>query len=234
MKLQILPSRGKKSTWVELPKSKFGIKYVLGDFPSNEPPRVTATKGAPILWMNSRKKPSKLSPFERMLLDLDEVTRREGHADGTALMYIREIFEPGDSEYDYIGDYVCASQLSQEQVDRLRIMVLPKRREEILVSYLHQFKEKSTDDLYKNITFNDQSVFEYFDSFHLQYLAIDDPKLKFDVLFGFSFALKHRSEWIFQYENQRRREKMIESLGRHWRYLHGRHTAEELGTLYFV
>jgi len=223
MKVSIPSFQSQLETWVELPPSKYGIRYAL----EGRAAIVTSKRAAQGGRTNCvKKRPSKMSPFENALLHLDDVTRRMGYADNTALMYIREIFEPGDTEFDYITDYVCASQLSQEQVDRMRIMILPQRREENLVSYVDKFRESASADIQKN---PNNTVLEHFDEFHCRYLAITDPKAKFDALFGFSYALKHRSEWIFQFENQRKREKMVESLAKHWRNLMVRSTAEELG-----
>jgi hypothetical protein len=231
MKIPLSPFRSQQKTWVELPSSKYGIQYVLGGNLKHLNVRMSPKAAAAATRFWSNKKPSKMSPFENLLEQLNEVTRRDGHGDGTALMYIREIFEPGDSEYDYIGDYVCASQLSQEQVGRLRMIFLPPRREEILVTYLDRFKDDATFSQ-TEFTFNESSdVLEHFEEFHRRYLAIEDPKTKFDLLFGFCFAIKHRSEWIFKYESQSKRERMIASLAKHWRNLIARNTAKELGTI---
>ena len=241
MKMIMPPFRSqpKTMTWVELPKSKYGIEYVLGGIPGKQLHLANVDHGGSLIkfWKNSRhkksKRPSKSSPFETMLHSLDEVTRRDGNKDGTALMYIREIFEPGDVEYDYIGDYVCATQLSFEQVNRLRILVLPQRREEILLIYLDHFDDRAEaeDNVnFKNIPFNESTdVLQHFESFQQRYLSIFDPKTKFDLLFGFSFAIKHHSSWIFKYESQRKRESMVSSLARHWRNLIARNSAADLG-----
>ena len=228
----------KPKTWVELPSSKYDIEYVLtsemitsspkSSLPFN-PKKVIKqylNKATNRIW----KQTLKLSPFERKIIELDKVTRRDGYGDGTAVMYIREIFEPGDVEYDYIGDYVCATQLSREQVDRLRIIIIPPRREEILVSYLDHYKIANQQ---QHIFNESTDVVRHFEGFHRRYLklSIEEGKEKFDVLFSFTFAIKTYSGWIFKFETTKKRSTMIATLAKHWRKLFGEYTPSELGTV---
>mmetsp|Transcript_24897 Transcript_24897/g.68640 ORF Transcript_24897/g.68640 Transcript_24897/m.68640 type:complete len:230 (-) Transcript_24897:112-801(-) len=226
-----------KKTWVELPSSKYDIEYVLMRGMPND------SSSRHILPLNPKKaikhyfqrttsriwsKTSRMSPFETKLEELDRVTRRDGYGDGTAVMYIREIFEPGDAEYDYIGDYVCAAELSQEQVDRLRIMILPHRREEMLVSYLDFYKNANHQDHIFNESTN---VVRHFEGFHRRYLGISPEagSEKFDLLFCFTFAIKTYSGWIFKFESTKKRTTMIATLAKHWRKLLGGYTPTALG-----
>jgi len=226
----------KNRTWVELPASRYGIEYV-----STRGTIAAAASSQRILQLNPKrvikryfrsnnriwKKSSKCSPFAVKLADLDHVTRRFG-GDGIAVMYIREIFEPGDVEYDYIGDYVCAAQLSQEQVDRLRVLILPKRREETLVGYLDFYKTAYQQE---HIFNESTDVLRHYEGFHRRYLglAIEEGKEKFDLLFSFTFAIKTYSGWILKYESTKKRATMIVSLARHWRKLLGNYIPAELG-----
>lgn len=230
----------KTKTWVELPSSKYDIEYVLTRGTT------TASSSKQVLPLNPKKaikhyfqrsskkiwkrKSQISSPFEIKISDLDRVTRRDGHGDGTAVMYIREIFEPGDVEYDYIGDYVCAAQLSQEQADRLRIMILPQRREEILVSYLDFYKNANQQE---HIFNESTDVVRHFEGFHRRYseLAAEEGKEKFDFLFCFTFAIKTYCGWILKFESTKKRTTMIAILAKHWRKLFGKYTPAELGML---
>ena len=238
---KISEAKMRRKTRVELPSSKYDIEYVLGssiitsspneDLPLN--PRKAIKRCLQKTTNILRRRKSNLSAFEQKIMELDQVTRRDGYGDGTAVMYIREIFEPGDAEYDYIGSYVCASKLSHEQVDRLRIMILPARREETLLSYL---------DYYKNAyqhhhIFNESTdVVRHFEGFHRRYskLGAEDGGEKFDLLFSFTFAIKIYCGWILKFESTKRRAKMIAALAKLWRKLFGRYTPAELGTLCFT
>lgn len=228
----------RRKTWVELPSSKYDIEYVLGngivvsssneDLPLNPKKAIKRClqKTTNMIW----KRKSNLSPFEQKIMELDQVTRRDGYGDGTAVMYIREIFEPGDAEYDYIGGYVCASKLSHEQVDRLRIMILPSRREETLLSYLDHYKNANQ----QHHIFNESTdVVRHFEGFHRRYtkLAEEEGREKFDLLFSFTFAIKTYCGWILKFESTKRRATMIAALAKQWRKLFGRYTPAELGTL---
>jgi hypothetical protein len=220
-------------TWVELPESRYGIEYALRGETKQWKERISAVKKFRRtvrlgLTTGSKKITKELSPFEAALERLNNVIRGGGHSDGTAVMYIREIIEPDDWEFDSISEhaYVCATQLSQEQVGRLRIMVLPKRREEILVSYLDRYRTSNQSVCVRNERVD---VLRDFDAFDRRFITITDEKMKFDVLFGFTFAVKMFSEWMFRYECQRKREKKIASLAKHWRKLLGKFKPEELG-----
>jgi len=114
-------------TWVDLPASKYGIEYVLakdGVNTSSEKrvlqhnPKTMKhyfRRGSNKIW----KRTSKISLFEIKMDALDRVARRNGYKDGTAVMYIREIFEPGDVEYDYIESYVWS-----HHVGRMKLRIL--------------------------------------------------------------------------------------------------------------
>jgi hypothetical protein len=219
------------SSWVDLPDSRYDIVYAL------EKPKGTSSNRnrLPLRARNTletkegAKKTSRGSPFERMLDNLNLVTRRSQYPEGTAIMYIREIFEPSDPEFEVVGAKVNSSQLSQEQVDRLRIMIVPERREEILVAYLDYYNiaDKrvayldSYDMAYKRarIFIESTQVVRHFDVFERRYASTRDPKEKLDLLFGFSFAIKKYSAWMYRYEGARSRKKMLTSLARHWRNL---------------
>lgn len=236
-------SNMKPRTWVELPSSRYGIEYVwMKGIDDGDSSSLTSRQ---ILPLNSKdiikhyfrrtghklwKRNSRVSPFETKLHELDHVTRRDGYGDGTAVMYIREIFEPGDLEYDYVGDYVCAAELSQEQVDRLRIMILPRRREELLLSYLDFYKATNQQDY----IFNESTdVIRHFEGFHRRYLGLsgDLAAEKFNLLFCFTFAIKTYSGWIIKFESNKKRTTMIATLAKLWRKLLGNYTPAELGTI---
>jgi hypothetical protein len=216
------------TTWVELPYSKYGIQYVL-DRTLEEPYK----KRLPLRAINSLgirsrrvKKPIQKSPFVAILDRVNAVTHRWQHPDGTAIMYIREIFEPGDPEFDFIGAEVNASQLSSEQVARLRIMILPERREEFLVAYLNYYDMANNES---HIFTESTDVLRHFGGFKRRYWSTKSLKEKFDLLFGFSFAVKKYSAWMYRYESRRAREKMVAALARHWRHLLWKHSPEQLG-----
>jgi hypothetical protein len=206
------------SSWVDLPDSMYDIVYAL-----EKPKGASSNRNRlPLRAKNTlerkrgAKKPSRGSPFEQMLDNLNLVTRRSQYPEGTAIMYIREIFEPSDPGFEVVGARVNSSQLSQEQVDRLRIMIVPERREEILVAYLDYYNIANKS---ARIFAESTQVVRHFDGFERRYASTRDPKEKLDLLFGFSFAIKKYSAWMYRYEGARSRKKMLTSLARHWRNL---------------
>lgn len=211
------------NTWIELPKSKYGIQYDLEGSSLRQ-----RQKNVAGFLRSGAKKPSKLSPFEQMIQSLNAVTQRDGHNVGTALMYIREIIEPGDDEFEYIGNSVSARQLSQQQVERLRILILPWRREAKIVTYLNRISGVASPNQ-ASTKYKSSGILTEFDAFQNHYFSVRSPQKKLDELFGFSFAIKHRSEWIFEYESNGIRENMMASLARHWRNLIRLHSPQQLG-----
>jgi len=228
----------KPKTWVELPSSKYDIDYVLtSEMIVSSPTSSLSLNPKKLIQQYLKKKNNriwkrtlKISPFERKIIELDKVTRRDGYGDGTAVMYIREIFEPGDVEYDYISDYVCAAQLSHEQVDRLRIMIIPPRREAILVSYLDHYKNINQQ---QNISNQSTDIVRHFEAFHRRYLklSVEEGKEKFDTIFSFTFAIITYGDWVLKSENIEKRLTMIATLAKYWRKLLGKYTPSELGTV---
>jgi hypothetical protein len=217
-------------TWVELPDSKYGIEYSLEiavhDTVKKSRLPLRARNSSFGIRSRIKKKPSRHSPFEAMHASLNLVTGRSHHPDGTAIMYIREIFEPGDPEFDFIGAKANASQLSQEQVDRIRIMIVPERREEVLVAYLNYYDMAYKED---HISKESADVLKHFDGFKRRYSSTRCVQEKFDLLFGFSFAIKKYSGWMYRYECMHAREKMVAALARHWRNLLRKNSPVQLG-----
>lgn len=211
---------GQSCYWVELPHSKYGINYNLKR-PVTTMMLSSGVKASSSNW-KSQGKSRHLSPFESMLETLNHVTFR--FPSDTAIMYIREIFEPGDTEYGlFFGTgHVSASRLSQVQVDRLRLLILPYRRERILVAYLNHFRllnlpEKAT------------RVIQEFSKFQQKYSNSTSTGEKFDMLLGFSYAIYIYSAWMNRYERNRSREKVLSALARYWRHLLKQNSAKDLG-----
>jgi hypothetical protein len=217
--------------WFTLPKSKYDYSW---DFANANTRPVLLPKNSflnSLSKKNENKSPLEdKSPFEGFLDDLNKVMLQ--YLDGTALMYIREVFEPADPEFDFLPPKVKANVLVQEQIDRLRILILPERREEILVAYLEYY------DMVNNSSFNNSStqiftaannVISHFDGFKRRYSAVRDIKEKFDLIFGFSFAIKKYSSWMYNREQTRARQQMVSGLARHWRQLLNLYSPEQIG-----
>jgi hypothetical protein len=220
------------SRWFDLPQSKFGIDYRLHR--TQEKPK---EKRFPLSWSGrlfskgrqQYKCPIQKSPFEVMLECLENVTNRKSqYPTGSAIIYLREIFEPVDHDFQMlVGSSVDATQLSQDQVDRLRIMILPRRREEILVEYLNYYgKAHRRANLLKE---HFADISKNFDGFRRRYSSMRAAKDKLDVLFGFSFAIRTYPEWIYQCDDLNGRARMVLALARHWRNLLEKYNPEQLG-----
>ncbi|CAJ1946746.1 unnamed protein product [Cylindrotheca closterium] len=176
-----------------------------------------------------RKRRRRKAPFEVMMKQLNLVTSR--FPQETAILYIREILEPSDPEFvELAAPIVRASQLKESQVQRLRVMLLPHRREEILVSCLDHYKENSkTSSFVISLERSLAPVLQHFAGFQRRYATCSSLDERFDLLFGFSYAIHRYSAWMHQYERKRSREKILSALARHWRHLLMKNDAEDLG-----
>lgn len=222
--------------WVELPESSFGIQYemprpVTTRLASN---RSEASTKSVFSFSNERitkrskvKQITRTTPFDVMMTALNHVTSR--FPNDTAIVYIREILEPGDPEYGFLGTApVRTSILSQKQVQRIRLLIVPQRREEILVAYLDHYKILHATNALVHRKFSSQVV-QHFCGFQKRYSSSTSVEERFDLLFGFSFAIHKYSAWMYEYERKRSREKLLSALARHWRHLLMKHSPEELG-----
>jgi hypothetical protein len=220
------------SNWFDLPQSKFGIEYQLLRTKKEQPKEkrfLLSWKGRLFSKGRQHECPTLKSPFEVMLERLKKVTSRKSqYPTGSAIIYLREIFEPVDPDFQIVvGSNVDATQLSQEQVDRLRVMIIPRRREEVLVEYLnyygrahiqpHLFKEQLAD------------ISKNFDGFRRRYSQMRTVKEKLDLLFGFSFAIRTHPEWLCKCDELHGRGRMVLALARHWRNLLEKYYPDQLG-----
>jgi hypothetical protein len=220
--------------WVELPESSYGIQYDLSrpvttllSSDASDENKSFSFSNEGISKRNKIKSKHKTNPFEAMLITLNHVTSR--FPNDTAIMYVREILEPGDLETGFLGTGpVRTSRLSQKQVQRLRLLILPQRREEILVAYLDRYKILHAASTFVPRNHSSQ-IIQHFCGFQKRYSSSTSLEERFDLLFGFSFAIHKYSAWMSQYERKRSREKVLSALARHWRHLLMKHTAEELG-----
>jgi hypothetical protein len=218
--------------WVEFPNSAYGIAYHLKYpvttkyFSSFIDGSAKTPTGRKFKWKTKHNS----SSFECLLESLNLITIR--YPVDTALLYIREIIEPGDLEYGlFVGGTrsIEASRLSEKQVSRLRIMILPKRREDILVSYLHQYKMLKFSSRFLS------KVVKDFATFQQKYSKSTSLKEKFDLLFGFSYAIHKYSAWMYRYERSRSREKVSRIGLEAWRQFDPIESAvTNCGILHFV
>lgn len=242
--------------WVELPESSFGIEYELskpitsklspssiGEHEQYEEPRQHAptkscsfdfasprnnkTTGKMLMAIQRKRRRKQKTPFEVMMKRLNLVASR--FPQDTAVLYIREIIEPSDPEFSELTlPIVRASHLKESQVQRLRVILLPQRREEILVSCLDHCKTLATS-YFISMERSLAPVMKYFAGFQRRYATCHSLDERFDLLFGFSFAIHRYSAWMHQHERNRSREKVLSALARHWRHLLMKNEAEDLG-----
>ena len=172
------------SPYIELPESRYGIKYTMKKETEGMQAKKT-THQSLRRWMSFPTKrfhnvSRRMSPFERLMEELNHIVLKDKHPVGTALMYIREIFEPTDAEFPLLDVEVDVRHLSQDQVNRLRIMIVPKRREEILLAFLDYYGAKNG-----GIAQAASNVIKHFNGFKRRYATVNDIKEKLDLLFGF-------------------------------------------------
>ena len=205
--------------WLKLPQSQYGIRYELG---------VTSTmacmhrlNGISILQMAASK-----SPFELRMQQLRNILQTE-YPRGASLIYVREIFEPGDSDYTFPNSHsgppnIEVAALTIAQVDRLRLMVVDVKRQAVLISYLSVFEM-----LPFNAAIN---VVDQFGKFKFKYSKIRDCRVKFNELFCFTYAIQRFDGWIHSTTNgEFGRQKVVEGLALRWKNLLKERSPKDLG-----
>ena len=210
----------------DFPQSKYGIEYRLDmkHEKFKDKRRNPGIRSSKFFWKGKQKKLKKKknqSPFEHFVEKLEHVISKNKYPIGSAIIYLREIFEPADEGFELrVICGVNASQLTQEHIDRLRLMILPRRREEILVEYLEYFSKRPRFP----------EISKQWGIFRHRYSKLGSAKDKFDLLFGFCFALRTYPEWTqHQCKTSQGRERMILALARHWRNLIENHLPASLG-----
>lgn len=205
-------------SWLLLPPSQFGIQYNLGLTTTlRNPPRVDDIGNSKL------HKATNKCPFECKMGLLKSVLTQH-HPQGASLIYVREIFEVGDPEcYPLwkLGSAVDVRTLTQEQVDRLRLMIVDRTWSVLMRRYLEHFA---------NISFTGASrVFEDFDNFKKQYSKIRHQKVKFHMIFCITFALFKFDGWMYRHDLGFARIKLVKGLALRWKNLLCTRCPEELG-----
>ena len=204
--------------WLVLPQSLYGINYDLGT--STTLIRTQDISGISILEMAANK-----SPFELKMQQLRNLLQSK-YPQGASLVFVREIFEPGDVDYAFSSSLprppsVDVTKLARHQVDRLRLMVIPANRQAILMSYLSTFEMLPFDGSIK--------VADHFSTFRFKYSKIRDCRVKFSQLFCFTFALNRYDGWMYRQDNDWGRQKVVEGLALRWKNLLKFRSPDELG-----
>jgi hypothetical protein len=207
-------------SWLCLPHSRFGIEYDLGSTTTTQTPLPTEKlkSGMSILKLAATR-----LPFEFKMQDLKTVLDSQ-YSHGAGLVYVREFLEPQDPDFPHSARalnarvVVHAKDLSQEQVGRLRILIMSKRRQSALVSTLKCFASFS----------NTRQVLDYFQSFKQYYAKTRNHGKKLDALLSLTIALCRFNGWMFRMDLCRSRSKMVEGLATRWKNLLATQTAGEL------
>ena len=149
---------------------------------------------------------------------------------GTEILMLREPIQAGDP--DFRGDVAVDDEfLTEEQVRRVRILVLPLDRANVL------------DDMGRLVLGNqfDEDVRKYPPSFWFSVLRSykifdkkynadsNSPERCFDMLFGYTYHLWQNDRWMTHHGRGWGGEKMVAALALHWKRLLKLHSPKSLG-----
>jgi hypothetical protein len=196
--------------WLTLPPSEFGIYYELGSTKLYKHPPT----GMSMLQMAANK-----CPFELKMQELKDIFSSK-YPKGAGLIYVREIFERHDPDYGGNGTTVDVTTITQEQMNRLRLVIAPVDLREAMVKVLSFYHQSPF--------FAASIVLDHFLSFKKTYGKLRDHREKFNQLFGFTFALHKFDEWLYRMERGFGRSKMVDGLATRWKNLFKHRTPEEL------
>jgi hypothetical protein len=206
--------------WLTLPQSQYHIQYDLGSTTTATKPYSEMENGICMLAMVARK-----CPFELRMQELRHVLRSH-YPSGASLIYIREIFEPSDPEFQppslMQSPAVDVTTITLEQIDRLRFVIVDEPCREIMISYLSYYERLQ----YTNVAFQ---VVDDFSRFKSKYSKIKESREKFMKLFCFTFTLQRFDSWMHHIERGWGRQRMVEGIAKRWKNLLCNRTPEELG-----
>ena len=200
--------------WLKLPQSNFCIHYDLGETKTYRHPPAKNLLGFSMLQMAVNK-----CPFELKMQELKYILN-EKFPDGAGLLYIREIFEPGDSEYNRLPEVIRVTSLQQHQVSRLRVMIVDQNLQDVMIPTLGFYERLPLGAIC--------NVVDHFDHWKNVYGKLRDHKAKFNQLFSFTYALHKFDGWLYQMSRGLGRSKMVAGLATRWKNLFNSRTLEEL------
>ena len=212
--------------WLTLPLSSYHVRYELGS-------TTTDIEGCTSLTGSNKGKERSIphfntsvvkSPFEVRMQEL-RWCLQEHYPGGAGIVYVREIFEPLDPEFQSLQcglmkqknhqdcRFVNVKHITKQQVDRLHIIIVDDRRRKAMVAYLKMLEVTVPN----------------YGHFKEEYSKVQDPKERLNKLLGFTFALNKHDNWLYQTPYNILRVRMIKNLGLKWRNLLGNRSPKELG-----
>jgi hypothetical protein len=200
--------------WLKLPQSSYCIHYDLGQTRTYRHSPAKNTIGFSMLQMAAYK-----CPFELKMQELKYILN-DKHPDGAGLLYIREIFQPGDPEYHLLPGIIKVASLTQEQVDRIRVMIVDEELQDVMLPTLN---------FYERLPFGAiGNVVDHFEDWKLKYAKVRDYRTKLNQIFSFTYAIHKFDAWTFRMDRGLGRSKMVAGLAMRWKNLFSVRTQEEL------
>jgi hypothetical protein len=200
--------------WLKLPQSIFCIHYDLGRTKTYRHSPSESTIGFSMLQMAAYK-----CPFELKMQELKYILNAK-HPDGAGLLYIREIFEPCDPEYRHLPGTIKVLSLTQDQVSRLRVMIVDEKLQDVMVPTL-AFYDRLPYDAIGNVV-------DHFEHWKVKYAKVRDYRTKFNQIFSFTYALHKFDAWMLRMDRGLGRSRMVAGLAMRWKNLFSSRTPEEL------
>ena len=208
------------SSWLCLPSSRFGIQYDLGTTKTSRQPLCSDNfaTGMSILQLAVTR-----SPFEFKMQELKKVLECR-FSNGATIVCVRELLEPQDPGFPHAQIALnftvkChVARFNQEQVARLRLLILNNRQHSALVSSLKCFSSFSST----------RQVLDHFESFKHYYSKTRNHIKKLDAILALTISMCRFTGWIIEANHSLERSKMIEGLATRWKNLLATRTPADL------
>ena len=159
-----------------------------------------------------RFKPSpEMSPYEVLMGRLQETSDRVG---GVGYSLVRGV-SPAQSEGDYDEeneDIFDPTRCSQQQVNHVRILIVTAKRQEYMEHFSRQISHHPDNPC--------QQVFDTWRVFSQKYRNLKKWSCKFDMLLGFTDAIRDNHEWMTATNDDvgsGEINRMVGALGRLWK-----------------
>jgi len=180
----------------------------------------------------SKKSRSSKSPFEEQVDAIEEECKKQENCG-----YMVVVGMDLDEDYEEASEAEkkrLEKALTQDEVDKFRIVLMPQKR----ADDFEVMEKLVLGDQYGGgfMMFNTRFSYEIlgsFEQFKRMYNKAKDPKTKFNYIFGFTSCLDDYDVWMHDHEagwgSECGGSKMISGLGRMWKNLFKKHSAEQLG-----
>mmetsp|Transcript_619 Transcript_619/g.877 ORF Transcript_619/g.877 Transcript_619/m.877 type:complete len:520 (-) Transcript_619:127-1686(-) len=169
-----------------------------------------------------------LTPYQ-IKMDRIRVVMEQHKASGYSIIRGVSCSNGEDDDHEDDEENIDVNQLTQEQMNVLRVILYTPQREQMVDEYSRLvLGDKYGQDVLMFDTNFSYHVLHSYQVFRSKYSKVRDAAVKFDMLLAFTDSIKEHDVWMHDHEVGWGGEKMVVGLARTWKNMLSR-TDEQLG-----